>query len=190
MPKVLILIAQGSEEVELCAPADMLRRAGAEVTIAKVPVDAADAATLEFQGSHGIKFIADAKLEDVLAKPWDMVMLPGGLPGTENVGKCKAVIDLLKKQKAENKWIAAICAAPALILAANGLLEGHKATCYPSLHSKLPDQTQVKDPVVVSGKIITSQGPGTSLKFAFATIEVLFNKKTADDLSHATVCSP
>ena len=105
----------------------------------------------------------------------------------KNIANYKVVIERLKNQKAEGKWVAAICAAPALVLAPNGLLDGEKATSYPSVQSKLPDQTMAKEPVVISHNIITSQAPGTAIKFSLALVQALFGEAKAEELKKAMV---
>ena len=187
MSKVLIAIAEGSEEVEFIAPIDLLRRAGATVTLAKVSISPADAATPNVKLNNGVVVIADSLIEPIINNPWDMILIPGGFPGTTNLAESKILVERLKKQKAEGKWIAAICAAPALVLAPNGILDGEKATSYPSLQTKLPDQTMAKEHVVISHKIITSQAPGTAMAFALATVQALFGEAKAEELKKAMV---
>ena len=100
MSKVLIAIAQGSEEVEVSSPFDALVRAGSKVTLAKAPINADDAKDLQVTFNNGMKVVADEKIDDAAKKDWDLIVVPGGIPGTENLAKCTVLIDMLKKQKA------------------------------------------------------------------------------------------
>ena len=186
MSQVVVVIANGSEEIETCCAFDLLKRAGAKVSIAKAPSSPEDVGNLNIELSHGFKTIADMSIDDAAKQDWDMIVLPGGLPGTEHVAKSSVTIEMLKKQKAAGKWIGAICAAPAFILAANGLLDGEKATSYPSLQDKLPDKSQAKDPVVVSNKIITSQSPGTAFKFGLELVKALVGEAKMEELRKST----
>eukprot|EP00826_Nyctotherus_ovalis_P049350 TRINITY_DN5957_c0_g2_i1.p1 TRINITY_DN5957_c0_g2~~TRINITY_DN5957_c0_g2_i1.p1 ORF type:complete len:206 (-),score=67.86 TRINITY_DN5957_c0_g2_i1:68-685(-) len=186
MSEVLIVIANGSEEIESCCAFDILKRAGAKVTLAKVPSSSEDAGSLNLAFAHGLKTAADISIDDAAKKTWDMIIIPGGLPGTEYVAKSPVAIEMLKKQKAAGKWIGAICAAPALVLAPNGLLDGEKATAYPSVQEKLPDKTMAKEMVVVSNKIVTSQSPGTAFKFALELAKALFGEAKMEEVRKET----
>eukprot|EP00826_Nyctotherus_ovalis_P053257 TRINITY_DN6894_c0_g1_i12.p1 TRINITY_DN6894_c0_g1~~TRINITY_DN6894_c0_g1_i12.p1 ORF type:complete len:191 (-),score=58.54 TRINITY_DN6894_c0_g1_i12:165-737(-) len=190
MIDILIPVANGSEEIETCSTYDLLKRAGAKVTMAKVPSNAEDAKSLNVTLDQGMKIITDMNIEDAAKKPWTMIFVPGGSPGTENLAKSEALVGLLKRQKEEGRWIAAICAAPALVLAANGLLAGEKATCYPVLHDKLPDQSMAKEEVVVSNKIITSQSPGTAFKFSAELVKALFGNAKMEEVLKAAYPKP
>ena len=134
----MLFRSQGSEEVEVSSPFDALVRAGSKVTLAKAPINADDAKDLQVTFNNGMKVVADEKIDDAAKKDWDLIVVPGGIPGTENLAKCTVLIDMLKKQKAAGKWISAICAAPAYVLTPNGLLAGEKATGYPSTQGMLP----------------------------------------------------
>ena len=141
---VYIFLADGFEEIEALAPVDILRRA--EVDVKMVSIND----KLEVTGSHGIAVHADVLLKEVSEKA-DMLILPGGMPGTLNLQKCQPLCDMLKKA---DGYVAAICAAPS-VLGGLGLLKGKKATCYPGFEDKLEGAECVCDPVVVSGKTIT-----------------------------------
>ena len=186
MTEVVIIISHGSEEIETCCPLDLLTRAGAKVSIAKVPTSAEDAKNKNITLAQGLKITADLMVEEASKKSWNMIVVPGGLPGTEHVAKSAVTIEMLKKQKAAGKWVAAICAAPALVLAPNGLLAGEKATAYPSFQDKLPDKSSAKDPVVVSKKVITSQSPGTAFKFALQLVKELFGGEKMETIRKGT----
>lgn len=173
---VLVPIADGSEEIETTCITDTLTRFGALVTTASVMP------SLTCTMSRGIKIVADCSIDDAVTKEWDLVVLPGGMPGAEHLRDCEPLINLLKEQKSRSKLYAAVCASPAVALATHGLVDG-LATCYPSpsFREKI---TQVSDePVVVSNNMITSQGPGTSLKFALQLGEQLFGKEKRDEIA-------
>lgn len=180
--RVLVPIADGSEEIETTCITDTLVRFGAEVTVASVmPGD-----SLLCKMSRNIHFQADVSIEEACGEDaaWDLVVLPGGMPGAAHLRDCKPLVELLKKQKESGKMYGAICAAPAVALAANGLIaEGAAATCYPApgFREKL---SQVSDKnVVISDNLITSQGPGTALEFGLTLGELLFGKEKRDEIA-------
>ena len=167
MATVLVPLAQGCEELEAVTIIDLLRRAGIEVVSAGLdgqPVKA----------SRGVVLIPDMSLDEALQKDYDMIVLPGGLPGADHLQRDPRIQSLLRKMQAEGKYTAAICAAPRA-LASAGLLDGRKATSYPgSLEdSAVRDMEYLEQPVVVDGKLVTSRGPGTAMDFALSLIEQL-----------------
>ena len=176
--RVILLLAEGFEEVEAVTPIDYLRRAGIDVTVAAAGENTA------VTGSHGIKLSADALLGGLFGggKPdlsgWDAVILPGGLPGAVNLAASEAVQGLLKEMAAQGKLVCAICASPARVLAPLGLLKGKNFTCYPGEEKNiaapvLAEASLKTDRVVEDGKLITSRGAGTAAEFACAIIERL-----------------
>jgi 4-methyl-5(b-hydroxyethyl)-thiazole monophosphate biosynthesis len=186
--KVIVFLAEGFEEVEAVTPIDYLRRAGIEVTIAAVNKGSI------VKGSHGIQVVPDASLDDLSGngklKPssWDAVVVPGGLPGADNLAASKPVGDFLKGMAEAGKVVAAICASPARVLAPLGLLEGKKFTCYPNEEknispSALTGAEWKEDRVVVDGNLITSRGAGTAGEFACAIIGKLVSGEEAKKLA-------
>jgi 4-methyl-5(b-hydroxyethyl)-thiazole monophosphate biosynthesis len=181
MPKkVLVFLAEGFEEVEAVTPIDYLRRSGIEVTTAAV------GKSLVVNGSHGIKITADALLEGLLAErkllpsAWDGVVIPGGLPGADNLAASRETGAFITEMAAQGKLISAICAAPARVLSPLGLLKGKKFTCFPGEEKKVTSASSASygaqwkdDRVVVDGSFITSRGAGTAGEFACAIIEKL-----------------
>jgi 4-methyl-5(b-hydroxyethyl)-thiazole monophosphate biosynthesis len=173
---VLVPVADGSEEIEAVVIIDVLRRAGAEVTVASV-------GNLHITASRGVKLTADCGIEDCKKRQFDLIALPGGMPGAEHLRDSAPLIDLLKNQKAAGKLYAAICASPAVVLTPHGLLDGKKVTCHPAFHNKLADASSVSQRVVVDGNCITSQGPGTALEFALELVRCLFGQTRADQVA-------
>jgi len=173
MPRVLIPLAEGCEELEAVTLIDILRRAGVDVITAGLVAG-------PVRCSHGTVLIADTLLDDVLSQMFDMVVLPGGMPGAEHLKNDARIITLLKNMAAQNKYIAAICAAP-MALHAAGLLQGKTATSFPCVLDLLPGTHQYSnEPVVVDGKIVTSRGPGTAMDFALTLLELLCGKAKRD----------
>lgn len=167
MARVLVPLAEGFEELEAVTIVDLLRRAGVEVVTAGLqpgPVKA----------SRGTVLIPDTTLDQALADDYDMVVLPGGMPGAKHLNEDARVKDLLRRMADADKFTGAICAAP-MVLAEAGLLHGRRATSYPGFVDRmgLADVTYVNEPVVQDGKVITSRGPGTAMDFALTLIEVL-----------------
>ena len=174
----LIVIADGTEELEAVTIIDVLRRGGVQVTVASV-------ASLQITASRKVKLVGDCLIADCTDKTFDLIVLPGGLPGAEHLRDCAPLIDMLKSQKQAGRFYAAICAAPAVALAPHGLLDGKKATCYPSCTDTLPDRTQADQRVVVDGNCITSQGPGTALEFSLELVRQLFDDDKARQVAEA-----
>ena len=173
--QVLVPIAQGCEEIEAVTIIDTLRRAGANLTVAACTRDG----SLDIEASRGVKLTADCHIESCLGKAFHLVALPGGMPGAANLRDSNELIQILREQQKGNRWYAAICAAPAIVLAHHSLLDNIKATCYPSFLDQLdgalpqPGNTIVIDRVK---RVITAQGPGNAMAFSFALIEALLGK--------------
>ncbi|GFE61281.1 DJ-1 family glyoxalase III [Geobacter sp. AOG2] len=177
MAKVLIPLADGFEELEAITVIDVLRRAGIEVITAGLhpgPVPSA----------RKVAVIPDTTIDTARADDFDMIILPGGQPGSDNLNADIRIDKLLKDFSAADKLIGAICAAPT-VLAAAGLLTGRQATSYPSYREKLGGAYYLDKTVVEDGKIITSQGPGTAIPFALAVVARLAGNHTAEDVARA-----
>ncbi|MCX4189729.1 DJ-1 family glyoxalase III [Methylophaga sp. OBS3] len=184
MSKVLIPLANGCEELESVTLIDLLRRAQIEVITASLDDD------LNITASRGVRLIADTSLSAVLAEDFDMIVLPGGQPGTDNLNADKRIHSLLQKMADKHCWIAAICAAP-LVLAHAGILNGFRAVAYPGvLHTEQWPEIQLNDDaVVIDGHIITSRGPGTAMDFALTLIEQLTDAETRSEVTAGLVRS-
>ncbi|MBU0468854.1 MAG: DJ-1/PfpI family protein [Candidatus Omnitrophica bacterium] len=178
--KVLVILAEGFEEVEAITPIDVLRRAQVEVVVAGLDSE-------RITGSRGVTVIADKVLDEDDIE-FDALILHGGNPGAINLGNSGIVKELVKKMNGQGKIIAAICAAPAVVLGPIGVLNGKKATCFPGSEKGFPDSVEFcEDNVVIDGNIITSRGMGTSLEYSLAIVEKLIDKQTADRISKAVV---
>lgn len=176
MANVLVPLAQGCEELEAITIIDLMRRAGFHVVSAGLddqPVKA----------SRGSVLIPDATLDDVISNEFDMIVLPGGLPGADHLRDDERIQQKLKEMAAAGKFTAAICAAPRA-LARAGLLNGKKATSYPGAldDSPVENMQYMQEPVVVDGKLVTSRGPGTAMDFALTLIELLAGKDKRDEV--------
>lgn len=176
MARVLVPLAQGCEELEAVTITDLLTRAGIDVVTAGLddqPVKA----------SRGITLVPDTTIDAVDADDFDMIVLPGGLPGADNLDADRRIHTILQQLHKQGKYTAAICAAPK-VLAGAGLLNGRKATGYPGVldSMSLPEVEIEPKAVVRDGKVITSRGPGTAMDFALTLIEQLQDRKTRDEV--------
>jgi 4-methyl-5(b-hydroxyethyl)-thiazole monophosphate biosynthesis len=163
----LVPIADGTEEIEAVCIVDTLRRAAIDVTVASV------SGRRTVTCSRGVVLTADALIEVLRKSEFDLVALPGGMPGAEHLAASAALADLLGGQHARQALVGAICAAPAVVLAPRGLLDGRAATCHPAFFDRLDPVLRREDRVVVDGHLITSRGPGTALEFALALVAAL-----------------
>lgn len=174
---VLAILANGVEELEAVAPIDLLRRAGAEVTLASLADDTA------VTSKGNIRFVAEQPLSAVAGNNFDMVFLPGG-PGVAHLREDPRVREILLRQAAANRWIAAICAAP-LVLKDAGLLANRRYTAYPSCADELPE-TLHDQRTVADGNILTARGPAVATDFGFLLVEKLFGPETVAELKADT----
>ena len=167
MKKVLVALAPGFEEIETVTVVDILRRAGARVVLAGTEEGL-------IEGSRGVKIMADAHVDRV-DDDFDLIVLPGGQPGTANLQKNAKVLAILKDMHQAQKHIAAICAAP-MVLQTAGILKGQTVTSHPSVKENLSGMEYSENRVVADGNLITSRSPGTALEFALKLVEILFGK--------------
>jgi protein deglycase len=175
MARVLVPMADGSEEMEAITVVDLLRRADVDVTIASLSGDTITA-------SRGTKIVPDMSLDAALERDYDMVVLPGGLPGADHLDNDPRIRKLLTSMVGRGKFVGAICAAPK-VLAHAGLLDGKTATSYPGFLDDIkPEVQSTNGAVECDGKIVTSRGPGTAMDFGLKLIEVLRAKDVRDDV--------
>ena len=172
MKKVLVALAPGFEEIETITVVDILRRAGARVVLA---------ATEEgpIKGSRGISVLPDTLIDQVDDNDFDLVVLPGGQPGTANLQKNETVKAIVQNMHRSRKQVAAICAAP-IVLHSAGILKNTVVTSHPSVREQLSDIGYSEERVVVDGNIVTSRSPGTALEFALKLVEILFGRDRMD----------
>ena len=175
MKKVAVILAPGYEEIEAIAPVDILRRAGIEVIVAGLTPDPVPSA-------RNVKVVPDTTVDNLRAEELDMIILPGGAGGVENLKKDDRVRRLVEDMRNRNRTVAAICAAPTALVA-YGVLGNRKATVYPSLKDNLGNAVYVEDKVVVDDGIVTSQGPGTAIEFGLKLVEILIGYDKAKEVA-------
>ena len=190
---VLVMLADGFEEIEALTVVDLLRRAGIEVKTVSIYGGLSKRPSNTVKGARGISVNADISIDDTfmneaLSSDLSLVVLPGGMPGTLNLKEDKNVEKLVMDQYGKGKCVAAICAAPT-VFGSYGILEGKKATCYPGMEDGLTGATAVSDgtTVVVDSNVITSRGLGTAVDFSLKIIEILKDKATADKIGISVV---
>ena len=175
--KVALLLADGFEEIEALTPVDVLRRAN-------ITIDTISISEKTVMGAHGIEVSADKTATEIIPEEYDMVILPGGMPGSSNLDKSEFTDLMLDSVIKRNGRIAAICAAP-MVLGHRGLLVGKHAVCYPGFENELKGAIIEDCGVVTDGNITTARGMGVALKFAEELVALLINKDTADKISAA-----
>ncbi|MBP9615410.1 MAG: DJ-1/PfpI family protein [Aliarcobacter sp.] len=176
MPKIIVPISNGFEEIEAISVIDICRRANIEVKIAAVE-------ELLTVGAHNIKIQADCKIEDINSDDFDMIVLPGGLPNAFTLAENNKVQSLLKEFKEKKKKIAAICAAPYALHKADVLNENF--TCYPSFEEKIRlNGYHNNDSIVIDNDVITSRGPATAMVFALEIVNILCGEETYNQVKN------
>lgn len=177
---VLVPMANGSEEIEAVTIIDTLVRGGVKVTSATV-----HRGSLEVICSRGVKLVTDCHISDAVGKQFDMIVIPGGMPGSEHLRDSAELTIMLKDHFQNGRMIGAICAAPAVVLKTHGILDGRAATGYPA--EKFKNMigagyvaAEATGPWHVSGSVVTSQGPGTAMPFAIKLIELLVGREKAE----------
>jgi 4-methyl-5(b-hydroxyethyl)-thiazole monophosphate biosynthesis len=150
-------------------------------------VTLASVGKLEVIASKGVRLISDRLLTDCIGDTFDLIALPGGMPGSQHLRDCAPLIDALKQQRADGRLYAAICAAPAVVFYPHGLLDGRRATCHPNFAHFAPEVEIANTPVVVDGNCITSQGAGTATEFSLTLVEQLCGKEKAREVAKGMV---
>ena len=177
--RALICIADGVEDLECVTLIDVLRRAEIEVVVASIE------SRRMVTCARGTRLTADTMLVDVLAQPFDLIVLPGGMPGAQRLAESEPLAERVREQARAGKLFAAICAAPALALQQYGVLKQRRMTCYPAFSDRLSGCVFVDQAVVVDGNCITSQGPGTALEFALTLVEQLAGRTLRRQVAEA-----
>ena len=175
MKKIMVMFAEGNEEVEALTPVDLFRRVGEHVDIVSVTDD------LIITSSHGVDIMATTTLEKLKKEEYDAIIIPGGLTGATSLKDNERVLDLIRYMNESGKVVAAICAGP-IVLEAAGVLKGKNITSYPGFEKSFEDAHYHEDTVVIDGNIVTSRGPATAMQFGAALVEKLCGAETADKL--------
>ncbi len=177
MAQVFVLMAQGFEEMEFTITVDVLRRAGIDVKCVTL-----NAGLDPVMGSRGIKMVPEITFEQIDEKQCDMLILPGGVEGTERLGKDERVLALVKRLADRGQRLAAICAAPAVFVKA-GVVQGRRVTSHPAVEKLMTGVLYQTHRVVVDGPFVTSRSAGTTFEFAFALVEMLAGKEKVKDVN-------
>lgn len=180
MAEIGVFFAQGYEEVEALTVVDLCRRAGIDVTMISV------SGSETVAGSHGIGVRMDAGLMKVDFDALDMLVLPGGMPGTQNLEDCVGLMKELDRFYRDGKWVAAICAAPR-IFGHRGYLKGRRATSYPSMEGELDGAVVTRAVAEIDGNVITGRGMGCAIEFGLKIVEVLVSAEAAGQLAESIV---
>jgi len=168
--KILVPLAEGFEMIEALSIVDVFRRAGAHVDLASI------GDSLQVTSSHNVQVKADRTIADCVNETYDLIVLPGGIPGAENLKNSVVLAELLKKQNTEDKLLGAICASPAVVLEHHGLLDGKKATCHPLFIDQLSTQENAGEKVVFDKNCVTGKGAGASIDFSLELLGVLMGE--------------
>jgi 4-methyl-5(b-hydroxyethyl)-thiazole monophosphate biosynthesis len=182
MAKAVVLLAEGFEEIEAFTIVDVLRRAGIETIMAGIDGNAC------VTSAHGVTMQVDAQATDV--GDFDLIVLPGGLPGAENLAASPIVMTLITQAKSKDLLIGAICAAPIALEAAGILEPGTTYTCYPGFEDRIANGKHTGAMVEIDGKLITGAGPGAALEFSYALLENLGCGATVDELRKGMLAPP
>ena len=183
MKRVVVPLAHGFEEIETVTVVDILRRAGISVTIAGVEAGSPPGA---IEGRTGIRLVPDLSIARVKASDFDMIVLTGGLKGAQTLQKDTRVARLLRALQDNDRYIAAICAAPT-VLAAHGMIAGRKLTSHPSVREQLSGAIYDEGRVVIDGRLVTSRGPGTAMEFAMALVEILMGRQKVEEINQGVL---
>lgn len=180
MSKICVFLAEGMEEIEALTVVDICRRAQIDTKTVSITDDRM------VTSSHGISVQADMVLSEVEFDEIDMIVLPGGMPGTLNLEACGPLMEKVEEFDKAGKYIAAICAAPS-IFGHKGILENKRACCYPSFEDHLTKAEVTRNPVEVSGHVITSRGMGTAIDFALSIVVCVKGQQCADSIKEAII---
>ncbi len=180
MSKLAIFLAEGYEEIEALTVVDLCRRCGLTIDMVSVAQEKMT------KGSHGIAVEADKTIDAIDWDSYDMLVLPGGMPGTLNLEACEELMSQVDRFYEAGKYIGAICAAPS-IFGHRGLLKGRKACCYPSFESHLEGADVAEDSVCKDGHVVTSRGMGTAIDFGLAIVEIFCGSEKAYELRNGII---
>jgi 4-methyl-5(b-hydroxyethyl)-thiazole monophosphate biosynthesis len=173
--KAVVPLVDGFEEVEFSTIVDILRRAGIDVATTGLKEGS-------IEGAHRVKVVPDTSIDKINAGDFNVIVLPGGYPGFVNLGQDERVLDLVREMDKAGKYVTAICGSPS-VLSKAGILKGRKATIHPAAREMLADAQYVNGRVIVDGKLITSQGPGTAMEFSMKLVEILAGKDKMEEVN-------
>jgi len=179
MKKVLVPVTDGFEEIETVTIVDILRRAGVSVTLAGLQAG-------PLKGSRGVQILADAFIDEVKDDEFDLLVLPGGQPGVDNLRKDPRILEILRNRDRNKQMIGAICAAP-LALRDAGITQGRRLTSHPSIEKEFSESRYSLDRVIVDGNFVTSRAAGTSIEFALKLVEILVGPEKACEIAKAVL---
>ena len=179
-PSVLVPLAPGMAEVEAVIIIDVLRRAGARVVAASVGGEAG-----VVTGARGVQVVSDCELSSVAGEVFDLIALPGGMPGAENLARDRALRGLIRDQLESERLLGAICASPKIVL--EDMAPNRMLTVYPSFAAQLRNQSHAGSRTVIDGNLVTGQGPGTTFEFALALVEILFGCEARREVAEPMV---
>lgn len=179
--RVLVVLADGFEEVEALTPVDVLTRAGAQCILAGI-------SDLSATSSHNVRVVTDIEIGQADLDSYDAVVLPGGMPGATNLAKSGEVSKRILNHYSRGQIVAAICASPAVVLGPLGILEHHKAVCYPGMESRCPDVHFGSQRVLRDGNVITARGAGCAMEFGLEIVKALFGEKVASEVASSMIC--
>lgn len=179
--QVLVILAEGFEEVEALAPVDVLRRCGASVTVAGL-------SDVAVQGAHGVNIFCDTTLDLASASDYDAVILPGGMPGALNLSRSALVHKVIENTFKEGRLVCAICASPAYVLGPMGILDGKNVTCYPGCEAVSPSVRFSSFRAVQDSNIITAIGPGAALEFGLLIARALYGEEVSGKVHDGMIC--
>jgi 4-methyl-5(b-hydroxyethyl)-thiazole monophosphate biosynthesis len=181
MAKSYVFLAEGFEEIEALATVDLLRRGGMDVATMSIT------ANRQVKGANGITVMADYSLTTTDPNPAEWLIMPGGMPGATNLATCPALGEAVKQHYADGGKVAAICAAPAVVLFPLGLLDGRRATCYPGFETVCPGATLTGRRLEIDDRVITANGPSTAFDFALAILADSQGEDVARQVSQGTL---
>lgn len=174
--KAYAMIANGAEEVECLAVVDILKRGGIDCTLVSIED------SVDIVSSHKIKITADCKFTDVDLSDGDLLFMPGGMPGSERLSAYKPLIKTIEEYIAKDKYVAAICAAPGVVLGRHGFLKGKKATVFPGFEDEMIGAEVLSNGVVTDGKISTARGLGFAIDLGLELLSIMIDPKFAEDI--------
>lgn len=173
--KILVVIAEGSEELEAVSIIDVMRRAKAEVDVASI-------GEKRVRCSKGVELLAEKGIEEVVDEDYHLIAIPGGMPGAQNIVGSQAFARALKRHFEKGGLVGAICAAPAIVLEGLGITSGRRLTCHPAFSHLVREGIYEGLPIVADGNLITARGAGQAIEFALRLLEALFDRQTVEEV--------